>query len=102
MPNNTSKSVKKTKTKTKRKTAKRTNGFTKTVGSRAEVFHGTAKKTSGGLMKSDLIKNKRGLIVSKKKSDRAKKERRLEKAGYTTKPGVFKLSKKKKSKKQNK
>ena len=53
MPNNTSKSVK--KTKTKRKTAKRTNGFTKTVGSRAEVFHGTAKKTSGGLMKSDVF-----------------------------------------------
>jgi hypothetical protein len=30
----------------------------KTFGSRAEVFHGNAKKTSGGLTKSDLIKNK--------------------------------------------
>ena len=32
--------------------------FNKTIGSRAEVFHGNAKKTSGGLMKKDLIKNK--------------------------------------------
>ena len=29
----------------------------KTVGSRAEVFHGNAKHTSGGLTKKDLIKN---------------------------------------------
>ena len=29
----------------------------KTVGSRAEVWHGTAKKTSGGLLKKDLKKN---------------------------------------------
>ena len=62
----------------------------KTVGSRAEVWHGTAKKTSGGLLKKDLKKNKRGRIVSKKMSNRAKKEKRLEKAGYKTKKGVFK------------
>ena len=47
--------------------------FKKTIGSRAEVFHGTAKKTSGGLMKKDLKKNKAGKIVSRKMSDRAKK-----------------------------
>ena len=70
----------------------------KTVGSRAEVWHGTAKKTSGGLLKKDLKKNKRGRIVSKKMSNRAKKEKRLEKAGYKTKKGEFKkfTSKKKK------
>lgn len=44
-----------------------------TIGSRAQVMHGTAKKTSGGLKKSDLIRNKSGSIVSKKKSIEAKK-----------------------------
>ena len=68
----------------------------KTVGSRAEVWHGTAKKTSGGLLKKDLKKNKRGRIVSKKMSNRAKKEKRLEKAGFKTKKGKFTLFKAKK------
>ena len=70
----------------------------KTVGTRAEVWHGNAKKTSGGLMKKDLKMNKRGRIVSKKMSLRAKKEKRLEKAGYKTKKGKFKLFKKKRRK----
>jgi hypothetical protein len=39
----------------------------KTVGSRAEVFHGNAKRTSGRLTKDDLMKNKSGRIVSKLK-----------------------------------
>lgn len=63
--------------------------FKKMVGSRAEVFHGTAKKTSGGLMKKDLVKNKHGEIVSKKKHMTAKKEKRLEKHGYFAKKGKF-------------
>ena len=41
---------------------------TKNIGSRAEVYHGNARQTSGGLTKKDLIKNKAGRIVSKKKS----------------------------------
>jgi hypothetical protein len=61
----------------------------RTIGSRAEVWHGSAKKTSGGLTKSDLIKNKHGRIVSKKKHSTAKKEKRLVKAGYGTKKGKF-------------
>ena len=60
-----------------------------TFGSRAEVWHGNAKKTTGGLAKSDLIKNKHGEIVSKKKHLTAKKEKRLEKAGYFAKKGKF-------------
>lgn len=44
----------------------------KTIGSRAEVFHGTAKHTSGGLTKNDLKKNKFGQIVSKKASAASK------------------------------
>jgi hypothetical protein len=63
--------------------------FSKNVGSRAEVWHGNAKKTSGGLFKTDLLQNKHGRIVSKKRSELAKKEKRLEKAGYKTKKGQF-------------
>lgn len=59
------------------------------IGSRAQVFHGTAKQTSGGLRRSDLKKNKRGAIVSRRASARAKKENRLVKAGYVTQRGKF-------------
>ena len=61
----------------------------KTYGTRAEVWHGSAKKTSGGLIKSHLIKNKSGRIVSKAKHFTAKREKRLIKAGYVTKKGTF-------------
>ena len=59
------------------------------VGTRAQVMHGNAKQTAGGLKKKDLKYNKQGKIVSKKMSQRAKKEKRLQKAGYTTKKGQF-------------
>jgi hypothetical protein len=59
------------------------------VGSRAQVYHGTAYKTSGGLKKTDILMNKNGRIVSKTKHTTAKKERRLVKAGYGTKKGKF-------------
>lgn len=38
----------------------------KLEGSRAEVFHGTADKTSGGLTKKDLVMGADGLIKSKR------------------------------------
>ena len=59
------------------------------IGSRAQVMHGTAKMTGGGLRKKDLKYNKQGKIVSKKMSAMAKKEKRLQKAGYTTRKGQF-------------
>lgn len=59
------------------------------TGSRAQVWHGTAYKTTGGLKKSDLLKNKHGRIVSKAKHATAKKEKRLQKHGYTAKKGKF-------------
>tara|TARA_B100000902_G_C27021635_1_gene769900 strand:+ start:247 stop:567 length:321 start_codon:yes stop_codon:yes gene_type:complete len=63
------------------------------VGSRAQVFHGTAYKTSHGkhgLRKHQLKKNtKTGRIVSLRKSKTAKKEQRLKKHGWTTKKGKF-------------
>lgn len=61
----------------------------KTVGSRAEVMHGTALKTSGGLFKKDLLMNKNGRIVSRRKHVTAKKEKRLEKHGYFANKGKF-------------
>jgi hypothetical protein len=59
------------------------------MGSRAQVWHGTAYKTSGGLTKNNLMQNKAGRIVSKDKHMTAKKEKRLVKAGYGTKKGKF-------------
>jgi hypothetical protein len=59
------------------------------IGSRAQVMHGTAHHTSGGLTKKDLKMNKWGRIVSRKKSAKAKKDKRLEKAGYKTRKGKF-------------
>lgn len=59
------------------------------IGSRAQVWHGTVYKTSGGLKKSDLMMNKAGRIVSKTKHHTAKKDKRLIKAGYGTKKGHF-------------
>ena len=59
------------------------------MGSRQQVFNGTCYKTSGDLLKSDLIMNKWGRIVSKKKHATAKKEKRLQKHGFFAKKGKF-------------
>jgi glutamate 5-kinase len=52
-------------------------------------MHGTAKKTSGGLMKKDLMYNKAGEIVSKAKHHLAKTQKHLAKAGWTAVKGKF-------------
>ena len=66
-----------------------------TVGSKAQVFHGTAKKTSGGLEKSDLVKNKHGRIVSRRKQAAGRKALKyLTRKGYKAKKGTFKLFRK--------
>lgn len=62
--------------------------MTQTIGSRRQVWNGTAKKTSGGLTKSDLMMS-HGRIVSKSKHFSAKKEMRLLKYGYGTQKGKF-------------
>ena len=59
------------------------------IGTRAQVWHGTAYKTTGGLTKSHIMKNKSGRIVSKAKHMSAKKDKRLVKAGFLTKKGHF-------------
>ena len=65
------------------------------VGSKAQVWHGTAKHTSGGLTRKDLMKTKKGRIVSRKKHAAGKKAlKNLKKAGFVAKKGTFKLFKK--------
>lgn len=59
------------------------------IGTRAQVWHGTAHKTTGGLTKGDLMQNKAGRIVSRAKHNTAKREKRLVKAGFLTKKGHF-------------
>ena len=58
-------------------------------GSRAQVFHGTAYKTSGGLKKHHILQNKNGRMVSRLKHNTAKKEDRLGEHGWTAKAGEF-------------
>ncbi len=65
---------------------------TQTIGSKAQVWHGSALKTSGGLTKSNLMKNKRGRIVSKRKHKCGQRSLKfLKRAGYTAKKGQFRL-----------
>lgn len=59
-----------------------------TIGSRRQVWNGNAHHTTGGLVKSDLIK-KNGSIKSKRASQSAKRNNNLVKAGWTTKKGEF-------------
>ena len=63
-------------------------GYSQTVGTRAQVWHGTAKKTSGGLTKKDLMM-KNGRIKSRRASQKAKRNNNLKKAGWTFKRGAF-------------
>jgi hypothetical protein len=73
---------------------KMTGGAMPAVGSKAQVWHGTARHTSGGLTKKDLMKHK-GRIISRRKHALGKKAlKNLVKAGYKAKKGTFKLFRK--------
>jgi len=52
--------------------------FVKKTGSKEEVWHGTCKQTSGGLTKQDLMVNKAGKVVSRRKSELARKNNYLQ------------------------
>ena len=65
------------------------------VGSKAQVWNGTADHTSGGLKKKDLMKTKKGRIVSRRKHTIGMKRiKSLHKAGFKPKKGTFKLFRK--------
>lgn len=70
-------------------------GAIMTVGSKAQVWHRTAKHTSGGLTRKDLMKTKSGRIVSRRKhAIGMKRIKTLKKMGYIAKKGTFKLFRK--------
>ena len=74
--------------------------YKNTVGSKAQVYHGTAKHTSGGLTKKNLVKSK-GRIKSKKQVAHGKKAiKNLRKLGFVAKKGIFRLFKKSDGKKK--
>ena len=74
----------------------------KTVGSKAEVFHGTCVKTSGGLKKGDLMFRK-GRIISRRKHAAGKKAiKHLVALGYKAKKGSFTLFRKSMAQKSRK
>lgn len=58
-------------------------------GSREEVWNETAYKTAGGLNKSDLMINKNGKIISKKKFITEKENNRLEKVNNIKKENAI-------------
>tara|TARA_B100001093_G_scaffold510501_1_gene576504 strand:- start:65 stop:394 length:330 start_codon:yes stop_codon:yes gene_type:complete len=68
-------------------------------GSRAQVWHGNAYKTPGGL-KRDELKMHRGRIISKKKSELAKSQKHL--SGHLQPKGSGKFGTVKKAKKGKK
>ena len=59
------------------------------VGSRCQVWNGTAEKTTGGLHITDLFRDKNGRIRSKAASRNAKKNNTLKRLGYVTKKGQY-------------
>jgi len=64
-------------------------------GSKAQVWHGTARHTPGGLTRKDLMKTKKGRIVSRRKhAIGLRRIRSLRKLGFKAKKGTFKLFKK--------
>lgn len=56
------------------------------VGSRAQVWHGNAVQTKGGLCRGDLVQNKYGRIVSKKKQTQGRKLYKKSKENGTLAP----------------
>lgn len=66
----------------------------RTIGSRAEVWHGNCLKTVGGLKKSDLMKHKGRIVSRRKHAQGLKAIRRLFALGYKPKKGTFKVMRK--------
>lgn len=80
------------------KKGKNISGFAKRVGSRAEVYHGKARKTTGGLTKGKLFKDKYGRIRSLAASNAAKGNENLGRYLEPENNPLFKKESKKKGK----
>ena len=72
--------------------------YERKFGTRSEVWEGTAKQTRGKLQKGDLVMSRSGRIVSKRKSELAKKSY----AAYGFKPRAAKQKKKPRRRKKPK
>ena len=72
------------------------------IGTKRQVYNGTAKQTSGGLRKEDLMMYKGRIVSRKQHSAGLKAIERLKKLGYVAKKGRFSLFRKKSSKKSKK
>jgi len=59
------------------------------VGSRRQVWNGTAKETPGGLKKKDLFQDKYGRLKSRRASRKAKRNQNLKRAGWVVQKGKF-------------
>merc|ERR1719361_2013727 len=73
MKKSTMKSMKKSSMKSMKKKAMRVSKIARGRGAKARVFKVSKASTSGGLKKSDLMRNKSGRVVSKKRSAAGKK-----------------------------
>lgn len=80
--------------KNTRKNETMMGGAKVTVGTKAQVWHGTAKHTSGGLTRKDLMKHKGKIVSRRKHAAGLKAIKKLRKMGYVAKKGTFKLFKK--------
>ena len=73
------------------------------VQDKIDVWHGLKKKTSSGLTKRDLMKNKNGKIVSKKQHKKGQElYRMMKKQGKLAEPFKTKSGSNKKSKSKKK
>jgi hypothetical protein len=71
------------------------------IGSKAQVYHGHARQTPGGLKKKDLMKIKDRIVSRKKHAAGKKAIKHLFSMGYKPKKGTFKLFRKADSKKRS-
>ena len=74
----------------KRRVTKLTGKMVRAVGSRVQVWNGTAHHTSGGLQRKDMMMS-HGRIVSKSRHELGKKNKTFKKLTALTKRGKFKL-----------
>jgi hypothetical protein len=75
----------------------------KRIGTKLQVYRGTALRTSGGLHKQDLMLSSKGRIVSiKQHKNGIEALKRLHALGYVAKKGEFSLFRKQSPQSDNK
>jgi hypothetical protein len=75
----------------------RNKTYKQLFGSREQVFNGTAYKTEGLLTKDDIVQNKWGRLVSRKKYVASRRFNNLAHHGYFARKGRFGYTRRRKS-----